>query len=127
LTDHERSAVVCLLKELLLSIEKLARDGRISDDHLLDLVAECDRSVGQLRTMMGSSQEPDTGDGTPSGRRYASLRSDESVMELIRQVDVSLRHCIGELSARRQCVAGELHSLRCTQRATKAYQGIEPA
>jgi hypothetical protein len=127
LTDHDRSAIVCLLKDLLLSAEKLASDIMPSDDRLLDLVDECERSVGQLRAMMDSGHETEARDGAESGGSWTSLESDESIKTLIHQVDEGLRHCIGELAARKQRIACELDSLRSTRRATKAYQGMEQA
>jgi hypothetical protein len=127
LTHHERSRVVCLLNDLLLSTEKLAADQELSDDLLLDLVGECERNVAQLRTVMGSGQDQDARDGAESEHGCAYLRSDESISGLFRQVDNRFRCCVEELSARKKRVADELGDLRRTQRATKAYQGLDPA
>jgi hypothetical protein len=127
LTDHERSTVLRLLNDLLLWAEELATDKELSDERLQDLVGECERKVGQLRTMMGSGQDRDARDGAGNEGGWAALRSDESLAGLIRRVDDRFRCCVEELSARRQRVASELNSLRRTQRATKAYQGIESA
>jgi hypothetical protein len=127
LTDHKRSTVVCLLNDLLLSAEKLAADKHLSDDRLLELIGECERSVGQMRAVMGSGQETGTGDSSESEVGWAFLRSDETISGLVRQVDDRLRHCVEALSARIQRVAGELGDLRRTRRAAKAYQGLESA
>lgn len=125
MNGSDRATAKELLNDLIEAANRIADKEGLSHDRVMAQVEECERKIRQLRVILELPQETDATDGAEGVRAPNALRADAHLQDLMREADASLRQCVDVLSERRQAVANELNTLRLTQRATRAYQGIE--